>query len=572
KMPNVGKPSKGCKNCRDRKVKCDLKRPSCTQCLRIGKECHGYRDPLTMMFRNESDVVARKAKMRYQELSKAKEQKLPHRAVACGNQLSESESCTSSPSSSSDIDYQLVPAQQYVRPGSVVWEMMPSLEDQGVSFFYSNYVQPPKFIPRGQFDFLIDVMNKPDTKKIVQSSVTAAGLAGLANSTKCQVVMKRAQEEYVSALSMVNRALQVPDSAKTDDTLISVIMLGMYENFMYQGKDPMTAWARHVNGACALMAMRGPDLFKGTIGTRIMAQYYGTILLVALERGTPVPAGMAELWRTGAASRDYRASGKEWTTQLVMFMTKAINLSQFPGSLVDKVALATKFDRELDEVKTLLPNTWLYEKVYLDDPVEFIYGNCYHIYLDPWIAQMWNNLRIIRASLHGSICDSVFKGLKSNPPLFSKSEAQALLKISLAYLRRAQNGICASTPQITGQIPFPDPPPATQISAFTSLADQINPLDPKFKLQPPGTYLGGGRASPGMHHLIWPLYTCGRIHPCPKELQEWIIDRLYFIALKMGTRQATYLAEELKNLSPRSPLPDFLDLPQIVEHDPIRWS
>jgi hypothetical protein len=40
---------------------CDRKTPECTQCTRVGKKCPGYRDQLSLMFRDESDKVIQKA-------------------------------------------------------------------------------------------------------------------------------------------------------------------------------------------------------------------------------------------------------------------------------------------------------------------------------------------------------------------------------------------------------------------------------------------------------------------------------------------------------------------------------
>ncbi|OJJ46501.1 hypothetical protein ASPZODRAFT_25599 [Penicilliopsis zonata CBS 506.65] len=48
-MPNVGRPSRDCQSCRQRRIKCDLLRPHCGQCLRKGRLCPGYRDELLAM-------------------------------------------------------------------------------------------------------------------------------------------------------------------------------------------------------------------------------------------------------------------------------------------------------------------------------------------------------------------------------------------------------------------------------------------------------------------------------------------------------------------------------------------
>jgi hypothetical protein len=242
-MPNVGRPSKGCKNCRDRKVKvrktqlylrttnisiqCDQKRPSCSQCIRAGKECFGYRDPLSMMFKNESDVVAKKAEKRYEILAKQKSPSLSAKKEPISPETIISETWEFdhdwlSQSSST----QVVPHTRYPTPESMTREMVPSIEDQALGFFIGNYIAQPSLVPRGQFEWVTELLAQPVTEDILRHSVKAATLAGFANATKNHLIMKQAQEAYGSALRLTNNALSVKSTAVKDSTLISVIMLG----------------------------------------------------------------------------------------------------------------------------------------------------------------------------------------------------------------------------------------------------------------------------------------------------------------------------------------------------------
>ncbi|KAG5983081.1 hypothetical protein E4U55_000837 [Claviceps digitariae] len=60
-MVYCGKPSKGCSNCRERKIRCDQKVPNCGQCEKRGQTCPGYRNLVDLMFRDESHHVIKKA-------------------------------------------------------------------------------------------------------------------------------------------------------------------------------------------------------------------------------------------------------------------------------------------------------------------------------------------------------------------------------------------------------------------------------------------------------------------------------------------------------------------------------
>ncbi|RFU73095.1 hypothetical protein TARUN_9163 [Trichoderma arundinaceum] len=60
-MVYCGKPSKGCSNCRERKIRCDQKEPGCGQCVKRQIDCPGYRNMVDLMFRDESNHVIKKA-------------------------------------------------------------------------------------------------------------------------------------------------------------------------------------------------------------------------------------------------------------------------------------------------------------------------------------------------------------------------------------------------------------------------------------------------------------------------------------------------------------------------------
>jgi hypothetical protein len=232
---------------------------------------------------------------------------------------------------------------------------------------------------------------------------------------------------------------------------------------------------------------------------------------------------------------------------MIRFMRDAIDLSgNTISDPVSMVRAAISLDKELDDIKAFMPNIWKYETVYLEQPAKHVYGYSYHIYLDPWLVQMWNNLRSVRFGLHELIRVQILKGLGQLPPLFSRDEAVALIKVSEKIICSTSATICASIPQVTGQVPFPDLP-STKPSRNTSYADVFDSKDPKFKLHPQGTFLNPFRPS-GLHNLIWPLYAIGETNLCSRELREWIIDQLSFVALTIGTRQAVVLANDLKEM------------------------
>lgn len=504
-----------------------------------------------MMFKNESDVVAKKAEKRYEVLAKKKGP----------SQSTRQDLLTPDPESALpeiwDLDgdwlsgvktTHLVPFTRYPTPESMVREVAPSIEDQALGFFIGNYVSRPKFVPRGMFEWVLDFIADPMTEDILRQSVNAASLAGFANATKSPIIMQQAQAAYGSALRLTNAALRVKESAVKDNTLMAVIMLGTYESFVFQDKKPVEAWQRHVDGACALLSLRGKEQFERELSRRLFHQFYGTILLVALESGQPVHKGMRELYQAMTPSSEYSVHGRAWTTRLVDVMHGSINLNQDrnndPNSLVNT---ALELDRELDDIKVLMPTVWDNERVTLEQPSEHLYGNIYDIYLDPWIAQMWNNVLSCRIQIYKVVQESLVKGMLYDPPLFSQEQQDELGTQALQIQVESVQAIIAAVPQVTGMIPFPDIQTARRCAADPSI--RISEVDKNtYGLSPPGTYLDPTQST-HMVHLIWPLYDAAKLPFASRELTQWAIEILHFVALRIGNRQAVVLADELKEVS-----------------------
>ena len=537
------------------RLQCDQKRPSCSQCIRAGQECHGYRDILSMMFKNESEVVAKKAEKRYATLAKQKGPKQPPRNDEEPQATTSVEwtDFTDSVKPVGRSETRIIPFTRYPTPESMAKEIVPSIEDQAQSFFVANYVSQPAIVPRGEYDWVTDMMKRPETEESLRLCFNAASLAALANTSKSPEVLQKAQKAYVEALQITNAALRVKESAVRDSTLISVILLGLYENMVFRGDQPMRAWIKHVAGACTLLKLRGKEQFTTIIARHLFHQFYGTILLVALESGLPVHKGMPELYQAcSPSSTDYTVHGRQWTVTFVTMIQRTINLDQDNQSdPITMINTAVKIDEDLNRGKPHMPSIWHFDVVKLEKPSEHHRGNFYYVYTDPWIAQMWNNLKCVQIYLYKNMRKNVVRSYKEHdPPLLPMDEVESLIKTTDQLIRAAIDDIIASVPQVTGMIPFPKIP--TPKGTATSTPPMTRQLS-TYEIHPPGTFLDPSRC-PRMIHLIWPMYTIGLLEQCSEEIRQWCVEILQFVALRIGIRQAVFFAEELKKHQKR-PVP-----------------
>ncbi|OCL01595.1 hypothetical protein AOQ84DRAFT_273148, partial [Glonium stellatum] len=523
-MVNSGKPSKGCKSCRERKIKCDLVRPACRQCIRIQRDCPGYRDPLDLMFRNESEVVVRKARARAQNSAESRRPRASpasrHKTGGASSSPQRAESTTSGVSSPGAFPIQSI--EHSLSPTSSMQSLAPSIEDQAAGFFFAHYVIGSRHLPRGHFEYLPVMYHRTDVDESLRMSLLAAGLAGFANTLQSSELIKMARQWYVSALASTNMALQSPKDAIKDTTLVAVLILGIYENLTYQAERSFKSWADHINGAATLIRLRGREQFKTTTGLRIFQQFYGSILLGCLQNQVPVPADIIELWAYATNFFDGRAPGRIFSDIMIRFIN--LNVAIKNGNLFNSdaiIASAMQIDSELVKLQSNMPPMWQYQTVFTDADSELVAEGFYHVYSDLWVAQMRNNFRILRMVLNEVIREQLLKGYSSNPPLFTAPEYAVQLQLSTNAILLLASEICATVPQHAGYIP------------------SLVPLHPtgQFVPQAQSPESESVRAA-GCYYLVWPLFMVGRMTVCPDHLRLWVINRLQYIGRTIGMQQA----------------------------------
>ena len=104
-------------------------------------------------------------------------------------------------------------------------------EAQASCFFFSRYIlnNADSTLRRGYLNFLPDICAKEPTGSALSNIVTSLGLACLSNQRKDPGTMTVAVSKYTEALRLINAALMDPTQAKSDQTLISVMLLSLFE-------------------------------------------------------------------------------------------------------------------------------------------------------------------------------------------------------------------------------------------------------------------------------------------------------------------------------------------------------
>ena len=163
-----------------------------------------------------------------------------------------------------------------------------SVEHQARCFFVKNYVWADSDSARGHLDHVPGLFGACGNDTLVVT-LTAVGMAALANLKSDPGMMAAARQNYVTALHLTNAALQDTVGVRTDQTLTAVILLGIFEvhNLLFcdacqtacfltvtqtltcKTHKSMQSWTNHILGATALLKLRGVEQLQNKTGLRL---------------------------------------------------------------------------------------------------------------------------------------------------------------------------------------------------------------------------------------------------------------------------------------------------------------
>ena len=284
-----GKPSAGCENCRKAKKKCTLEQPACTRCVKLNKQCSGYRDTTGLQIQDETLSVTRKAERKNAQASltiisatpqfKSRtatpdpdhargaeasnsqdvldDSKIPA-AYGIGKRNTPSLLAARSPtplgiptpktvhsesSSSSESSIELLSdedtsvttseassVQQW--PNDLVYAMRMSSLPRSIGpkadeIAVSYFLSC--FTANGHWDHILNYAALPNLDPCLTLSIKACGMAAFENIRNVPHGREWSRNMYLKAIGLLNEALRDPKRSKRDESLIAVTMLSFFE-------------------------------------------------------------------------------------------------------------------------------------------------------------------------------------------------------------------------------------------------------------------------------------------------------------------------------------------------------
>ncbi|KAL8790282.1 MAG: hypothetical protein Q9195_006440 [Heterodermia aff. obscurata] len=487
-MPNIGKPSLGCRSCKERKVKCDQTLPGCLRCFRNSRECPGYPTASDVTFRNTLSTEVQK-----------RQRILPGSG---GSMAIASQKLAIS------------------KPMATDWRA------QAVSFFFNDYVvmSSESTVGFGFLQCLPDIWSKSPEAAAYQEAVSAVALASFAHRSSLDYLVVQARQRYGKALQLSNATLQKSAEVGKDSTLATVLCLGIYE--LITGEKPpwRTDWSSHIDILEYLLHVRRLAPHESAESRQLSTNAHIVLQTRNLSKRLRPSKDAAMIVNDPRKEESIRQHGN-LVCETCNYLASADETLRLIPSLVpshetdlrlgDLVSEGFEIDRKLERWSEQVSGRYIYTAMEAPDcslsemqsPSQR--RPSIHIYSSGAMAYLWNLHRCTRIFLLQCIQDCVRRqkhiSQLQQPLRIYADEAELEDKLSVLY-----DGICASVPYLLGEI------------------------DQQGRLQPPrhGKAVGG-------FFLLWPLRLLLFRGPSDEAQRAWIKKQLAYIRTNMGIHQAT---------------------------------
>ncbi|KAF4495712.1 hypothetical protein FAGAP_8145 [Fusarium agapanthi] len=288
--------------------------------------------------------------------------------------------------------------------------------------------------------------------------INAVGLAGLAYSKNAPTLINSARQAFSRALHGICAALVDPIEAASDQMLVAAMLLALYETVTLHPTADLSPWSRHVDGALALMQLRGVGQLRNRISRSIFLHLRTEILIDCLQRGLRVPKVLIDFMAEARRNETQQEAPTALLADIVVNVCTALLLTEVKitdeGTLSSHISRLLSIDADLEGWAQTLPAEYGYKtRTKPRDVSEAgVFMGRYDTYYSVEIANMWNLQRCMRIILCQAIVEAISNCLPISSSLSILSSFPVsytdLLITSKTTIRESSSNICCSVPYI----------------------------------------------------------------------------------------------------------------------------
>jgi hypothetical protein len=410
----------------------------------------------------------------------------------------------------------------------VLWLPL-SLEAQARDAFFMHYVAGTLTT----WDFL-KFHYPTNAAEHLALSIDAASLAYLAHETHSETALAIARKKYLLALRTTNKALQSPHLATEEPTLLAALVLDLFEKITNANSNHNGAWKSHVNGALALVRLRGLDQFQKPSALKVLVRLSTNFVITSVASCDPVPDELVTLRAYVAKQLDSVDPKWHLTDLMICYANLRSNMSRNIISAEDYVKASLKLEAQLQALSDRMPPSWRYETTILEHDSDRVYEDRVDTYLDRHVTQTWNVIRLVRILLNQSVLQHC-----------SRSGGNCLTESYLSWIQKRRDvvaqlarDICASVPQ------YLDCYRAGRAHESAQGVTVVPEQD--CKVFGGVCQLVSASRLLNCYSLIFPLYIVGSTTSSTSNMKPWVIRQFCCMAEHYGIRKAELVASILK--------------------------
>ena len=467
-------------------LQCDLRRDSCGQCVRADIPCSGYRDTQQLRISNESASVARKV---------------------------------------------LGTPSRY-KPHSLPL----SIDLQARDAFFAHYVASRCW------EFLYPYRHPTDSPKHLTLSIEAVSLAYLWHQVYSDAALATAREKYITALRLTNKSLRSPNEATKATTLMASLLLDLFEKITDNASRGNQLGASHVNGALALVKLRGLEQFQDPSEFSIFVRLSTHYIRGCVTSGSPVPDILNTIQAFIGRRIDVQDPGLRLPNLMVQYANLCSCVRMNTLSSNDRIRLSAELDGKLRTLDLELPPSWGFSTIPLDHKTARTFDLYVDSYANPRVCQARNMLRVFRILLNESLIEQYM----ASPTSDGNS---ALLTKAYDHIRKLSGEICASVPQYLDCYDTA----RQRLPISKNWESSVQTSNPGLDHGPwKSSHLHTPNHQLYCYTLVFPLYVAGRCKVF-QDVRVWVIEQLRYIGSHFCVRNAEVVTQVLERESDANP-------------------
>jgi hypothetical protein len=386
------------------------------------------------------------------------------------------------------------------------------LQALGREMFFGYYVSDFSHT----WDFVFSYLDPSTTPEHLSLGIDAVSLAFLSHQVSSPTAKQMATRKYVEALGKINKIVQNPETAAKMSTFEAALLLDLFEKMTMSTLEVNAARHAHVEGALALVKLRGITSFKKRSEVRALLGLSLNATVCALSTGSAIPKEVREIRKHAATFVD--TSYPKWRLSecILEFTDLPDEVRNSTMTPQQRIARSATLDRKLEVVGLEAGNAWSYERKFVSGHDQRVlvpdgFFPLYDVYPNRTITQSWNVLRLTRIQL----CEDIIELCVPLDDAESVAQSKRAKQVIVEMIRE----ICASCPQMTNccfAARRKLPNGAVASSYHTHTMSHI--LD--------------------VYVLIFSLYVVAWSRNCPPAAREWSVGQLEHIADHFGIKEA----------------------------------